>query len=397
MSELSPEQKIEADALDKRVLSEAEKSFTSTGDKLNHHPALLRDLQNRTPHVVSFHLMPTDICNLACSFCSVADRNSPYQELKKSSEFVPDGEKEYYARDPFLDFESEIKPAVSALKKWGAKAVILSGGGEPTVYRDRKGSKFSDLIKYLRSESLEVALITNGTQLAKLGKEIRDELSWMRVSWYPFQYSDKYNEDFDIPVPGEKTTIGYSIVVTDMPSPQITVPLGEKELYDLFEPVVSVMNKHGQQRGAKYVRLVPDCHVHGNDHMMLHRVSERLEKNVGGIVLHQQKYHRPPSNCFMGYVRPVVYANGLVFPCDSLILNDASDRRFHPSYAMCKVGEIDKFFTEQTGKLKSLIENPYQKCPKCVFFKNNERLQGIVDGSNVPPVSNEPLEHVNFI
>jgi len=403
-TKLNTEQQKEAEALAKRELSHNERQFTSTGDKISRHTELVQSLREKRPYIISAHIMPTDICNLECSFCSVADRNAPYREVTKKvsqNESLSETDSEVYKRPPFLDLESEIKPAVTTLKKWGLKAVILSGGGEPTFYKDKNGKKFTDLVEYLSGENLEVALITNGTRLAELSQDVRDRLTWIRVSWYPFEYPEKYNPEYNIPIPGKSTTLGYSMVVTNKPSAKLKEPLRGENLFDFYADAVSMVNKHGLERNAEYLRLVPDCHVHGDEHLGLHEVAKKLEKTIGGIVLYQQKFHRPPEKCFMGYVRPVVYANGLVFPCDSLILNDGADRRFHPRYAMTDITHLDSFLQDSVGKLNSLISDTYSMCPKCVFFENNRILGQYVKGEGKDPVNGDvtgiDLKHKNFI
>jgi MoaA/NifB/PqqE/SkfB family radical SAM enzyme len=388
---LNAEQVLEAKALAKRIIPLREAQFTSTGHKLDQHPDMIRDLSNKRPHIVSAHIMPTDICNLACSFCSVADRNSPYQ---KTSVVHSDE----YKRAPFLDMETEIIPAVQTLKKWGLQAIIFSGGGEPTFYKDKKGHNFADLVRYMKGENLEVALINNGTRLGEMPKDVYEALEWIRVSWYPFEYPGVYNKDLNIPKPGPNSTLGYSLVVTDKPHKDFHMPLEEDPLFGYYVDAVKMINEHGKKAGAEYIRLVPDCHVAGEQHLMLHRVAQALQDEIGELVLYQQKFHRPPKQCFNGYVRPVIYANGLVFPCDSLILNDSSDRRFHPKYAMTDIKNLDSYLEGSVGNLKSLISNTNSMCPKCVFYENNTLMGQYISGERgVPNPAPEPMIHKNFV
>ena len=86
--------------------------FTSTGEKILAHSEAVVDLRHhRRNHPVVLHIMPTERCNLRCAFCSVTHR-----------EAFPDL--------PFTDIEF----AVESMRRRGLKAVILSGGGDPTLY-----------------------------------------------------------------------------------------------------------------------------------------------------------------------------------------------------------------------------------------------------------------------
>ena len=92
------------------MMKELEQKYTSTGTSLLHHLDILKSMQNGTWKPIELTLAPTDKCNLNCVFCSVKNR-----EMDE------------------LDFEQLIKTLVD-FKELGLKSVVLSGGGEPTLY-----------------------------------------------------------------------------------------------------------------------------------------------------------------------------------------------------------------------------------------------------------------------
>lgn len=110
-----------------------------------------------TGKFIEFH--PSDICNFRCSFCSYKYQNSingldviyPFDKLSKIVELNP-------------------------------KAITIVGGGEPTLYYDRKLQKnFDDLIEYLHNFTYaNIGLISNGSR--KISKSTLSKLSWIRIS-----------------------------------------------------------------------------------------------------------------------------------------------------------------------------------------------------------------------
>ena len=102
--------------------------------------------------VLEFH--PTNQCNLWCTHCTYKYRNS-------------------FSVFPFERLEE--------LKRLDPKALVLSGGGEPTVYSDNK-KNFNDLVLSIRSflPNAKIGLTTNG-QVVVHGKWI-NEMDWIRIS-----------------------------------------------------------------------------------------------------------------------------------------------------------------------------------------------------------------------
>lgn len=368
--------------LNERVKGKQEQSFTSTGSKLLSHPDRLKDFRdNDNPTPIVMHIMPTDICNFQCTFCSVGNR-SGYDESK----LIPGAQ-------PDILQLSQIKHVVDFLVSKGLKAVILSGGGEPTIFKDTEGNDFGDLVKYLKSKGLEIGLITNGSTLNRWEKEIA-ALTWIRVSLYPPQYTlDVVNLPKRIP---ETTTLGFSWVVA-YPQGESAEEISEEEILNRYASFAQSIKNYAKKNDANYVRLLPDCHMYGDNFIKLHNVIDKLVENYGEPFFHQNKMHKAPENCYLGYFHPVLYPDGNVYPCDSLILNDNSNetgRQFKKEYSMCTWNEIEKIYNKQVS---SLIEDPKTMCPKCVFNSNNSLLNDVYEKKIELSTSPENVIHKNFI
>lgn len=333
-----------------------ESSFTSTGEKIYAHQDAISDLRKHRNHPIVLHIMPTEICNLRCVFCSVAQRGcegKAYPDLK-------------------LD---QIKHVVTNLKKIGLKAIILSGGGEPTLY-----PQINELISFLKSKDLDIGMITNGTLLeTHLSDESLKSFTWIRISINTLDYLD----DINIPkLDPQKTTLGFSYIWN---------PLTKNET---IEKIRNKIEKISEYQPVNYVRLLPDCNLETNElekaHVELHDIAQKL----GEPFFHQYKTHQTPPECHLGRVHPVLYTDGYIYPCDSLVLNSPSeDKKFHQDYSLCKWDEVEKFFNQEFNS--SLLDT--KKCPHCVFARQNILLTNLINSDEDLPCVDPSLKHVNFI
>ena len=126
--------------------------YTSTGAKFWRHPdQMISFLHGTGKSVISTHISPTGACNLNCEYCSVSKRKK-HEQLSVET------------------IESYIKSLIPR----GLKAVIFTGGGEPTIHPD-----WNKIVNRLRLYNLKFGLITNGIDLWKRNLEMFD---WIRIS-----------------------------------------------------------------------------------------------------------------------------------------------------------------------------------------------------------------------
>ena len=70
LRKIRSQQDIEKEWQEGVQITDSEHQFTSTGSKIEHHEEAMRRFHETgyaTPIVT--HMMPTDVCNLKCSFC----------------------------------------------------------------------------------------------------------------------------------------------------------------------------------------------------------------------------------------------------------------------------------------------------------------------------------------
>jgi len=305
-----------------------EKNFTSTPVKFLQHLDRLKEFQDgEIVRPITMHIMPESRCNLKCAFCSTVNRPT-HERLEMSL----------------------IKETVGKLVSIGLQSVVISGGGEPTIY-----PQFNELLEYLYGEGLSVGLITNGTRLSKLDPELIKQLTWIRISANTLDYTNK----IEVPEIGDKTVMGLSYIVGgDMTEDSFKKVQGFADLYDV-----------------EYVRIGVNCLLPDEELERTHQKVHQMVEDFGDKrFYHQYKKHKTPEECYLGYFHPILYCDGYIYPCDSLVLN-SGQARFGESFRVCHATEIiETLYTEAP---KETLVNCQKLCDSCVWENHNNLLINI--------------------
>lgn len=332
--------------------SREEHRYTSTGIKFwRHRKAMESYRAGAGRSVISTHISPEGACNLRCSYCSVTYRDT-------------------HSRIPL----SRVQRYVTDLQSRGLKAVILTGGGEPTLYPE-----FNQLVRWLkRSLGLSVALITNGTTADRVDASTWRCFSWVRVSINVF---DGWRERIRLPVylADEGVVVGASFVYSIEHEASENIPLSR---VDVFREVGEVASK----LRAQYVRVLPNCLLEQDRLIREHHLLRQDLEQLGDRRFFQQyKVHAAPNApiCHQAYFRPYLSEEpfvgpdgkgdgepGTVYPCDSVVLND-SVAHFGRKWQLCKPENVLDFLD---GKISQAFD-PRQACSGCVFTSNVEMLE----------------------
>lgn len=327
--------------------------FTSTGIKFWKHQEQMFNYASGNPNtIISTHVSPEGFCNLNCSYCSVKKRKTNWRiEL------------------------GVIKDYIAKLKTRGLKAVIITGGGEPTTYPN-----INELIQWLSEQNLKIALITNGTQTHLISDWTK--FSWIRVS---LNRIPNWKERISLPIDKipESTIIGTSFVDT-----------GDLEL------LVNDLKYMVEKLNAKYLRILPNCLLPQEKLIEEHsRIDEIFESaGVSDKFFHQYKYHETPTShvCHQSYFRPYLSEvdGGTVYPCDSVVLNDSVEQ-FDSKFKLCKADEI----LEYVDKRIVAKFDPTKDCTGCVFNSNIKMLDDFVTTgkNNFETVKGMEIIHDEFV
>ncbi|KKN39028.1 hypothetical protein LCGC14_0747520 [marine sediment metagenome] len=361
------------DALDWEK-TEEEHAYTSTGIKFwRHHQQMEEFLwpQDGFPRntVVSTHVSAEGMCNLRCPYCSVTYRDN-------------------HSRIPF----DVVKKYVEDLMTRGLRAVILTGGGEPTLY-----PHFNELVQWIKYEKgLSVALITNGTTRQRIDPETLGCFSWIRVSINVFAgWEDKIGIDTEHLSP--ECVVGCSLVYTS-----------EHQAGEEFEgdrpALLKKVSKVADNCGAQYIRVLPNCLLEQKQLIQQHIALQKvLDVFPDKRFFQQYKVHGTPntSTCHQSYFRPYLSEEpsiidgtpGTVFPCDSVVLND-SVTHFAEKYQLCKPGDILDYID---GNIAPNFD-PREDCKGCVFTETVNMLDDYKsEGTNRFADFPDPLKHEEFV
>lgn len=382
--------------------------FTSDSKKFFLHQEAMTSLRNGKGMPIVSHIMLTDICQHSCAFCSVATREGNSLTM------------------------TQVREYLDQLVPMGLKSVILSGGGNPILYRCKETkSDFNDAVSLIKSYGLEIGVITNGmpmkdysesvpgevtrTKTRRSWKTVRpetlDKCTWIRISMSGLDHEEKevYVPDID----PTKTTLGYSYVYHDIYQepleknhgkvstiPDLVTPLQEgdgrsQRGEDRLEWLTEQIRGYVQRTNPVYVRLLPNCLEPQRINARCEELKKVAESIDPDVVFVQYKLPAAPKRCFLGYIHPVLNSDGLVFPCDSVCLANAAlkgEHKFGSPWAVCKWNEIGEYFSKP---VKSMVDSE-RLCGGCVFHGSNDVLASVVDGGESPlPEGN--FTHPNFV
>jgi hypothetical protein len=278
-----------------------------------------------------------------------------------------------------------VKDYIERLMSRGLKAVILTGGGEPTLYKD-----FNPLAEWILEQDLDLALITNGTQFKRVSDAVLRGLSWIRVSMNLFK---KWDQLITLPVErlGPQTTYGLSVCHS-----------GDNKDPEFLRGVAAFAERHK----VSYVRVLPDCMLPQEQLVREHQELVSLLGSVAGgeRFFHQFKVHGSPcqSKCHQSFFRPYLSEAvdpatgrpGLVFPCDSVVLNDQA-QKFRPRYALCPPEQILDYMD---GRITQAFDATVH-CTGCVFTRNVDMLDRYVrlGEEHFDQYAGVEMQHENFV
>lgn len=381
-------------------------TYTSTGAKFFAHEEVMKNLVNGKGQPITAHVMLTDVCNHTCAFCSVQAR----------------------AGDS-LQFD-EVTGFLDILLERGLKSVILSGGGNPILYRCKKTSKnVNDVVHACYTRGLDIGLITNGMPLtgycmSEDGEDWRnswktvtpdtlDKLTWVRISMSGLDHPE--NEVYVPDIDPAKTTLGFSYVAHDVyEEPEdphhgkVSRPLDlisgnrnrnpDKFFEERIDELTKQFTRYVKKYKPRYLRLLPNClepQLINCRVKQLEGVARKVNFAVDrDVVFVQNKPPQAPKACYLGYVHPVLNCDGFVYPCDSCVLNESAGHQFDHSWRICHWRDVGQMYEEP---ITTLIKDPARQCPGCVFTKQNEVLTGVREGRVNPIRPTVTPEHHTFV
>lgn len=318
---------------------------------------------NFMPWAVEVH--PTTKCNHACIHCSYKERNENRIELDR------------------LTFEKLIDSLISMK----VRGVFFSGGGEPCAYKYLK-----DAIVKLHENGVEVAIVTNGSLIEKMGiMDVANHLNYIAVSVPSCsqkmfeKITGKPYVDKVLSLPEKirdihrdaSPVIGTRIVITN---------LIVKEVPYILETL--------KQRGFDYAnfKIVRDYESRGlgvSDDMIIKLKAEIDDLMCRGLIDHRytnldrifdyKKPYNPIGTCHMnkmGLLAVVTPEGDVYHNISEIIREDFKIGNLHDK-------PLDELWNSpQHEKVKKRSHDLWTsgKCENCRSIGFNERINEVLDG-----------------
>jgi len=308
--------------------------YSTFGDKLLQHTDVLYSIQNNKKFKpITVQLVPTEVCDLKCDYCSVKNRN------KKG--FIP------------LD---TIKQGLYDFAFMDAKALEITGGGNPLLY-----PHINEVIDYAFELGYDIGVITNSVNpINYLTFESLEKLKWIRISLSALDNDINVITDFS----GiQKEQLGLSYIINTKTNEDIIKRIGEI----------------ATQYDVKFVRLAPDCL--GDDALTIKdKWNDVIQKyNVDNKIFLKEindNYFAFPDGCYVGLVRPYWTHSG-VYICSSHVLKT---QNYEDRWKLCDIKDVFRFYATANYNYK-LGMKPYDidisKCYHCYYYNNNKLLHTV--------------------
>lgn len=324
-------------------------SFTSA----NTFPTklLMVDVINAENKIKPYHiqLYPTNKCNLDCSFCSCANKDI----------------------DHSLPF-AKIKEALVQAKNCGAKAVTITGGGEPLLHPE-----INKIIRFITDSDMKVGITTNGVSIDTLNQRSLDAITWIRIS-----YSDDRTFDPTIlkPIVRANPNIDWSFSYT------ATVPFN----HHLFRELVTF----AIAQDFTHVRLVSNI-LDLDNAVDFAEVKTYLVTNHinDSIVIYQDRknYTVGASKCWISLLKPVINADGFMYPCCG-----TQYRKMVPSLS-CSEEDAMGLSTDVINKHTEQAYFDGSACERCYYSDYNIVLDKLLNKEQIDVVLPTEVKHVDFV
>jgi len=285
---------------------------------------------------IHVQLIPTNKCNLNCSFCSCKKRNKT-EELTLW----------------------EIETLCQNLEHLGCKAATVTGGGEPLMHKDIKL-----ILRCLDDHDIKIGLVTNGLLLNKLNSDDFEKITWCRISC-----ADEREFEGDIienaVACGNKVDWAFSYVV------------GKN-----FNP--SNLNKYiafANRYNFTHVRVVSDL-LDLSEVKNMDEIKREVVVDDSRVIYQGRKNFDPGQrDCRISLLKPVVGADGFIYPCCGVQYAHQSEDLDNPeSMRMGRIEDIVSIYKKQKFFNGA-------NCYRC-YYKNYNDILGQMVGE---------MEHLKFV
>lgn len=352
-----------------------------SADKINYHPLHLEALRNGgiiTPlHV---QLVPTNVCNQRCHFCSYRQPGYSSNETFDERESIP---------------FSKLAELVDDCETMGVRAIQLTGGGEPTCH-----PQFLPLCEMLLDCGIDLAIVTNGSRWTEGHVDCLRRAKWVRFSidsGHAATYASMRRVEPRL-YGRVRKTIRALTSFSERPTVGVGFVINEDNWREIVPATLAA-----REDGADNIRLSAVFqnqglfyfNEFGEQATALCREAESLSTdtfkviNLFGDRVDDLAQGRPDyDNCWISCLCAYVGADMNIYRCcvyaynHQGLLGSIKDRPFR-----------EMWMDPETQR--SLRTFDPKSCVRCMFNNKNRAVQAAIDSNTIPV--NDPPDHVNFV
>lgn len=354
---------------------EKTQQYSTWGDKLLQHTDVLYAIQyEETFKPVNIQLAPCEVCDSDCPFCSVAGR-----PLKSYMPFP------------------QIVRMLENFKELGAKALEITGGGNPLLYRDKVEKKnINDIIRVAGEMGYDIGIITNSENLERhLDPAVYDYIDWIRISLIKLE-EGKNPEDYDFgSFPIERLGLSYIVHASTGGVADPMSRTGKPYSGTTVESIKKVAEIVDLYPDLKFVRMAGD--------VLIENFQPEMKKQWGSILEEMDKHDKIfikeiwtneyPYNdgCYVGLIRPYIAPSPeggdyQVYACTSHVLEK---RIYQLDFSLGSVDDVLNIWDE-CNKRYAVTGYPYEvrdnkgedwceSCGLCYYNNNNKILHTVAN------------------
>jgi len=352
---------------------EKTQKYSTWGDKYLQHTDVLHAIQYEdTFKPINIQLALCESCDSDCPFCSVAAR-----PLKS-----------------FIPYHKLIKMLLE-FKHLGAKAVEITGGGNPMLYRDKEaGKNINDVIRYAAGIGYDVGIITNTEDFTRhLDPKVYDMINWIRVSLIKLD-EGKEPEDYNFGgFPLDR--IGLSYIIYESTGDQPDELSRTRKIYPGTSPETI-------KKIARLIELNPEikfCRIAGNALVPGAQVEAQqiFRPVIQELDRHNKFFIKEiwdndvafKEGCYVGLTRPYIapHPDGgdyQIYMCTSHVLEK---RTYDLEFSLGSIDNVKQIYRECNVNY-AMYGYPYQvrnnkgdnwdtSCGTCLYYNNNRLLHTV--------------------
>lgn len=279
---------------------------------------------------IHIQFMPTNKCNLNCTYCSCSKRD----------------------KNLAIRFEDAVR-IIDIYAELGTKAVTITGGGEPLCY-----PRFDELVSHFVSRNIQIGLITNGMLLHKYKTDTLQKLTWCRISTGDDRkFSKQYSDSLYATVSkASNVDWAFSHVVSNKPN------------IETISRIIHFANVHN----FTHVRLVSD--IFFPEEESSYAIKGKLDGIDDSLVVYQGgKKYTAGGDCYVGYLKPVIAPDLQVYPCCGVQYASVIPARdMSTEFALGHAFNLTEIIS------KSNIPFNGSKCVRCYYSRYNEILGSLL-------------------